>query len=344
MVFGAGMVVLAARALREGTLVLAVRRYYVRSLLLVLVGLVHVFWLGWFADFVHIYGLVAIIAFPLSRLRAPWLLAIGSLYAVALVIGGVSSIGAHVPVRPSMVARGLHGVPQSALAAIAVENQERTATPTRWSAALFEVYASHFGWGWVRYGLCEAGATMLIGAGLFKSRVLQGDRSRGFYRRMAAAGYLVGLAIRIPGAWHVANPMTTTPLIEALGEVGRLSMALGHVAALTLLLDSPRWRVWLAPLSAVGRMSLSVYLCQTLLCLWLVFSPIGLGLYGRMGWTGLMATAALVDIVLVVAANRYLRYWRIGPVEWIWRSLATSRALPLRVNAPRVSANTATGG
>ena len=70
----------------------------------------------------------------------------------------------------------------------------------------------------------------------------------------------------------------------------------------------------------------------------------GLGLYGRMSWTGLMATAALIDIVLIVAANRYLRYWRIGPIEWVWRSLATSRVLPLRVDAPRVSARTATGG
>lgn len=348
MVFGAGMVVLATRSLQDGSLGMAVRRYYVRSLLLVLVGLAHVLWLGWFADFLHIYGLAALVVFPLTRLRAGWLVASGAVYAAVLAIAGLATLSTGAPTSLGGVGGAIrHDVPSrlvpslplaghtpavagDARVAIAAENDERTSTRVRWSAALVHVYATHFDWGWVRYGLCEAGATMLLGAGLFKWQVLQGARSRIFYGRLGVTGYLLGLAIRVPGAWHLANPTIPMPLVEALGEVGRLSMTLGHVATVALLLNMPRGRALLAPFRAVGRMSLSVYLCQTLLALWLVFSPLGLGLYGRMTWAGLMVTAATIDLVLIVATNRYMRYYRVGPVEWIWRSLAASRALPMR--------------
>jgi uncharacterized protein len=345
MLFGAGMVLLATNALRTDTLTMAVRRYYVRTVLLAIIGVIHVVWLGWFGDFLHIYGLVALVVFPLTRLRARWQMAIGLAYVVALALGGVASVVTGTPGDGTATTAPLiastpgnavtdQAVPDHARGEIATEDRERSATPARWSAAIHNVYATHFDWGWVRHGLGEAGATMLIGAALFKRRVLQGERGRAFYWRLAVAGYAVGVAIRVPGAWHFATSGLPMPLLDGLSEIGRLGMTLGHVAVLALVLGTPRGRAWLAPLQAVGRVSLSVYLCQTLLCLWLLFSPLGLGLYGRMGWTGLIATAAVVDVGLVVAANRYLRHWRTGPVEWAWRSLAASHILPLRVVRP----------
>ena len=63
---------------------------------------------------------------------------------------------------------------------------------------------------------------------------------------------------------------------------------------------------------------------------WLVFSPFGLGLYGRMHWTAMMALALAVDALLLWGAVLYLRRYRIAPVEWAWRSLVERRLLPFR--------------
>lgn len=336
MLFGAGMVVLATRALRKGTWVMAIRRYYARSLLLVVLGIFHLFALCWYADFLHIYGLAALIIFPLTRLRAGWLLSLGLAYTVSFAVAGVVA-QAPVPSAPIQLSRASGTMPdavratiRSDLASIASENVERTTTPARWVGALIDVYGAHFNWGWVRYGLCEAGATMLIGAGLFRLGVLQGARSRGFYLRLAVIGYLFGLAIRVPVAWFIGPVGPALPILDSLREAARLSMAIGHVATVALILGSVRWKAVLLPFAAAGRLSLSLYLSQTVLCLWLVFSPIGLGLYGQMDWLGLTAIAAVANAMLLVAANVWMRHYRIGPVEWAWRSLAGSQWLPFK--------------
>ena len=63
---------------------------------------------------------------------------------------------------------------------------------------------------------------------------------------------------------------------------------------------------------------------------WLIFSPIGLGLYGRLDWTAMMAVALAVNALLLWGANVYVRHFRIAPVEWAWRSIVERRMLPLR--------------
>ena len=63
---------------------------------------------------------------------------------------------------------------------------------------------------------------------------------------------------------------------------------------------------------------------------WLIFSPYGLGLYGRMGWAAMMALALAVDALLLWAAVLWVRRFRIAPVEWAWRSVIEGRWLPLR--------------
>ena len=76
--------------------------------------------------------------------------------------------------------------------------------------------------------------------------------------------------------------------------------------------------------------ALTLYVAQTLICLWLLYPPFALALYGRQDWVAMMLTALAVDAVLLVAANIWVRHYRIAPVEWAWRSLVEGRRLRFR--------------
>ncbi|TGX54746.1 DUF418 domain-containing protein [Sphingomonas gei] len=93
--------------------------------------------------------------------------------------------------------------------------------------------------------------------------------------------------------------------------------------------ESPA-RVLIRPLAAVGRTTLTLYILQSLVFV-PVFYGFGLGLYDDWNqltrlWVGLAAIAAQL-----VLAHWWLRRFRYGPVEWVWRALTFwRRDVPFR--------------
>jgi len=124
-----------------------------------------------------------------------------------------------------------------------------------------------------------------------------------------------------PWVWFAGNILFT---------LGALCMALGYGAGIVLLIQRDFWKKCLAPLQAVGRLALSNYLLQTLICTTL-FYGYGLGLYGKVG----PAVAALLVIVIylfqVALSLLWTRRFRFGPAEWLWRSLTYGRLQPMRI-------------
>lgn len=76
-------------------------------------------------------------------------------------------------------------------------------------------------------------------------------------------------------------------------------------------------RLW-QPIEAAGRMALSNYIGQSLAMATLA-EPWGLGLYARLDAPTLSVLAMLVYAALALASHRWLRSFRMGPLEWLWR-------------------------
>jgi uncharacterized protein len=76
-------------------------------------------------------------------------------------------------------------------------------------------------------------------------------------------------------------------------------------------------------------MALTNYLLQSIV-LGFVFYGYGFGLFGRIG----SAAAACIGLVLYAAQLQLSRLWlrrfRFGPFEWLWRSLAYGQRQPIR--------------
>jgi len=81
-----------------------------------------------------------------------------------------------------------------------------------------------------------------------------------------------------------------------------------------------RWRARLRPFVAVGRMALSNYLLQSLVCTTLFYSW-GFGLYGRVNpLLGFVPTIAIYAAQVALSVW-WLRHFTSGPMEWLWRRL-----------------------
>lgn len=308
ILFGAGMLLLTAKGARPDGPVSVADDYFRRNLWLLAIGLAHVFVVRWAYDVVHVYAISALLLFPFRLLRPGTALLIGSSFASLTVVGVVPGFGSS-------------GGPDFGPGDVASAGLARDRAVAMWLAA----YEGFGLWRCVLESLCA----MLVGMALFKWGVTQGRRSAGFYFRLAAAAYAVGLAVRL----------TLRPGFEegaATGwdfdEVGRLAMTVGHVGALNLAWRNPVGRWLLAPFRAAGRTALSLYFTESLIGLWLLPSlPQWFGVPSPRR-DHLEITAAAVAAILLLTANLWLRAFRSGPVEWAWRRLTElSRPSPLGV-------------
>jgi uncharacterized protein len=134
--------------------------------------------------------------------------------------------------------------------------------------------------------------------------------------------------------YQVFGERTTALLPQIIGDLGfafgSTALALGYAAGIVLLSLQLRWQRLVEPLAAVGRMALSVYLIQTLMFSTLFYSY-GFGQAGRIGPAAVLIYALMFFAVQVLAANWWLKRFRYGPAEWLWRSLTYRQRQPMRL-------------
>jgi uncharacterized protein len=143
-----------------------------------------------------------------------------------------------------------------------------------------------------------------------------------------------GLAIGLPGALAYALP---TVRLNAVREVQGLAVTLltapflaaAYAAGMLLVFQSGRGRVLARVLAPAGRMALSNYLLQSLVCAWLFLA------YG-LRWIGTMGPLATFGVALAIFAGNlllsawWMRHFAYGPVEWLLRAFTYLQLPPLR--------------
>ncbi|MCO5295433.1 MAG: DUF418 domain-containing protein [Fimbriimonadaceae bacterium] len=105
-------------------------------------------------------------------------------------------------------------------------------------------------------------------------------------------------------------------------------LSLGYLVLGAMWVESGRLPGVVRAVSAVGRVALSAYLLQTVACTF-VFYSWGLGMFGSVDRVEQMKIVLGVWGVDLVFAAVWLRFFNLGPIEWLWRSLTEGRRLPL---------------
>ena len=331
MLFGAGIVLMTARA-GDG----AGRLHRRRMGWLILFGLLHAYLL-WYGDILFAYGVCGLAAFAL-REREPGLLI--PLAAALLLVGTLVPVAFGLSMSPEqaveMSADGWNPSPETLEHELAAYRGDFVAqSGHRVPEALkFQTLFMIFFAFWRILGL------MLVGMALLRLDVLTARRPARAYAALAAAGFAIGLPLvaygvrqNIAHGWSAQYSMFFGGLwnywgsvLVAIGYVGLL-MAIARAGALS----------WLTTrLAAVGRMAFTNYILQTLIAT-TIFYGHGLGLFGHVERTGQIAIVLAIWLVQLTLSPLWLRHFRFGPLEWMWRSLTYGERQPFRRTCPASS-------
>jgi uncharacterized protein len=164
-----------------------------------------------------------------------------------------------------------------------------------------------------------------------------------FIRRAQRWGLMIGVAGSAVFAAGGSLDPSPASVMQNLGRACLIfaapAMSFFYASTIILLTQGEAWRRRLAPLAAVGRMALSNYLLQSLICT-MVFYSYGLALFCKViPSLGLLLTI-VIWLIQIPLSVWWLRRFQFGSIEWLWRSLTYWQRQPMQVSGrQRVTAS-----
>lgn len=187
--------------------------------------------------------------------------------------------------------------------------------------------------GFLLLGFLLLGWPMVLGMGMMKLGFFEGAWSQRAYGIVALIGYLLG----IPLNWYAmmvslgaeSRLAISMQVVMPLDALAQLLITLANASALVWLYKTGKI-AWIASrLQAAGRMALSNYLLDTVICS--VLFTGAFGLYGVIPRIGLLGVAILIWTFHLLVSPIWLTWFQFGPMEWFWRSLTYWKIQPLWV-------------
>lgn len=352
MLFGAGLVLMTDRMNQQGRSPAGFS--YRRSAILFVIGLAHAYLL-WPGDILVSYALCGMLVYPLRKLSPRMLLIVGLLVMLPSVpltvtvstlfrsfrdaaerVTEATKQGDPVTERDRDLAQSWENIRKDFHPAPAEITEEITAYHAlsywklilRQAPAAFEVQTTIFGAAFV----WMVSGRMLIGMALMKLGVFSIRRSMRFYWLLVLFGYGLGWPIVACGANRQIESNFDVVYLFGGGmefnNFASIPVALGHIGVVMLVVRV-RLLTWLTDrLAAAGRMALSNYLMQSLLCM-TFFSGYGFGYFGAFDRVQLCGIVAVIWALQLWYSLIWLRYFQFGPVEWLWRSLTYGTVQPM---------------
>ena len=315
LLFGAGLQMLLPRGKRW---------IQSRLTLLVLLGFIHglLFWDG---DILLAYGLIGLICWRLIR-DAPsvkslfntgvllYLVGVGVLLLLGIIAGSETS-RSWTPDTSALLYEKYWKV-----------NGGMEAVSNRVDMMSNSLLALGAQYGWQLAGM------MLLGAALMRSGWLKGQYGLQHYRRTGVLLVIIGMAINLPAIvaqWRLDWAYRWCAfLLQAPRELGAPLQTVGYAALMFGFWPQLSRLRWVVAIACVGRMALTNYLLQTLICTTLFYQ---FGLFMKFDRLELLLFVFPVWIVNLLFSVIWLRFYRQGPVEWLWRQLtlrASGTSLP----------------
>ncbi len=299
LLFGAGMILFIDRASGKGRRAVLLNLW--RNGLLLFIGILHS--LLWDGDVLIAYAVASVFLIALRKLPNRALISVG----IAVFMLSIVS---------TLLTQHVANTTDASLAGLWTPG-ETSEQEDIWSLFLLGFFLRALG-------------LILVGAGLYRTGFMNGGLPARAYRRTAAAGLGIGLPLAVAGVIITAAGDYSRE-VAFIGQIpntlGTIPASLGYMSLILLWNNRPDNRLK-QRLRAAGRMALTNYLMQTVL--------------GVLVLTVLLEDAdfvnrgAILVFVFVVWAlqiwwsQAWLRRFRFGPMEWLWRAATYRSRQPLR--------------
>ena len=364
MLFGMGLALQMHSVFKRGGQATTFYALYLRRLVwLFLMGLSHALLL-WYGDILFIYSIAGTALLLCARIPPKIQLAIGVglvLFA-SVFFGAISALGGwaaqqkpEAPAQVESAATPDTEQPSDSTASAtpqrtpiqqvidgffpggpetpdAIEGEIRAMRDGPWLQSFFVrgfIWLNYLvfcllGFGWHVLGM------FFIGAGMLRSGIFEPSASRVQWVLFSA-----GLLIGVPGAvvqtflpaWGGVNA-ATMGASAFLGMFCGPLVSLFYLMSFTLIVRGNLLKPATFVLSNVGRMALTNYLTHTLVSTF-VFYHWGLAQFGE--WTRAEQCAFVLTVFACqcVFSVLWMRTFRFGPAEWLWRSVTYLRPQPM---------------
>jgi uncharacterized protein len=320
--FGLGFAAQFDRAESRGTRFSSI---YVRRLLILLFfGLLHQLLL-WWGDILVAYALVGFALLLFRRTSIKRLIIWGTVFywlPMLIMLAGVvaSMSGVQMPMPPTPTRESID-------AAIRIYREGTLAEIVR--LRMEELSHSYkflpfYGW--------RVLALFLFGAAAWRSRLLHDPAAIApLVRRFLIPLLLIGVTgnlIPVSGFMLFGvDPMKPSLAgwwLQLVQSIGVPALSAFYASLVMLAYTTIDWRARLESFVAVGRMALTNYLMQSLICT-TIFYSYGFAQFGKYGPAVLLIPTLLVYGMQILFSAWWLGRHRFGPMEWLWRTLTYGR-------------------
>jgi len=331
ILFGAGVVLFSSRIEDKG--LKSASLHYRRMFWLLVLGMGHAYLL-WFGDILVTYAICGMLVYLFRRKSIKTLLIVsGAFLVIPLLLAWMTEWSMPFWPEEEYANNSAFWHPSDRYIQGEIQHYQGT-----WMeqmkyrvplAVTIQTMAFILGAFWRVTGL------MLLGMAFFKAGVLQAEKSRAFYWKTILVGLVIGLPLVVYGLYYNFKWDWIYDRSMFLGHQynywGSLGVSLAYIAIIMLIMKSKGWAKFKQWMSPVGKFALSNYLFTTII-ITLIFYGHGLGLYSTVERIGQLGITLGVWIFLIAWSNYWVKYYRFGPFEWLWRSLTYWKIQPIKRN------------
>ncbi|WP_200411563.1 DUF418 domain-containing protein [Virgibacillus salexigens] len=286
-----------------------------RMLILTGIGLVHAF-LIWHGDILLTYGIIGLISLLFLNQRDKTIRRFG--ISLLVIIVGLFTVMLYSSRQfldtydQMLISQAFENYQSSSMAAILSQNYQD------W------MYAN----GGIGLILSISTILPLFLFGMYVARkrwLHQPTQHRSILFKLWFYSSILFLILKL-GPYFYGNPAWFSMIQDNIG--GTFS-ALFYITSVTLIAQTSVGEWCMRPFVYVGRMALSNYISQSVIC-FLLFYGIGIGLYGKVSPILGIVMAIVIYSLQVVYSKWWFTHYQFGPLEWVWRSLTYKKKQTFR--------------
>jgi uncharacterized protein len=174
--------------------------------------------------------------------------------------------------------------------------------------------------------------TMLLGMAIYKSSFFHMGWKSKSYLKLLSFLLPMGLGVTVLGVYLYFYNDFSLKYGMFIGNQftfwGSIPLAISYAIAIVFMIKSKKLILLSTHLTAIGKMAFSNYFLQTLICTTLFYGH-GFSLFGKLERWHQAALTILIWIFQLWLSPIWLRYFRFGPMEWLWRSFTYKKFYPI---------------